>query len=154
MESPLLSPGSWCMWDFFCALHERSLFPQVLRKSYNQTPLAFKVRFPGDSQSLCLIPKLGNLTWGSEPSKQQENCFGIIALQFVGHPSIGYGIWFYCDWSLLLSHYSFFFVFEYGVSFLVGSSVLLSIVVEQLVVIISWVFLGEPICRVGIESQT
>ena len=48
--------------------------------------LSFRVRFPGNSQSLCWIPKLGSLTWGSEPSQQWEIFFAIIVLQFVGHP--------------------------------------------------------------------
>ena len=64
----------------------------VLWKSYDQIPLAFKVRFPGDSQFFCQVPRLGSLTWGSEPSQQWENFFGIIVLQFVGHPPGGYGI--------------------------------------------------------------
>ena len=74
-----------------------SLFPPVLWKSYNQISLGCKVRFPGDSQSLCQIPRLGSLMSGSEPSQQWENFFGIIALQFLGHSPSGYGIWFYRD---------------------------------------------------------
>ena len=55
---------------FVCASQEFSLcFPPVLWKSYNQIPLAFKVRFPGNSQFLCRIFKLRSLTWGSEPSE-------------------------------------------------------------------------------------
>ena len=55
----------------FCALQEWSLcFPWSLWKSYNQIPLAIKVRFLGDSQSFCQIPRLGSLTWGSEPSQK------------------------------------------------------------------------------------
>ena len=80
-----------------CPPRLKYLFPLVLWKSCNQIPLAFKVRFPGDSQSFCQIPRLGSLTWGWEPSQQWENFFGIIVLQFVGHPPGGYGIWFYCD---------------------------------------------------------
>ena len=55
----LLSPGSWCAEGFTCALQE-SVSP-VLWKFCNQIPLASKVKFPGASQSLCQIPKLGNL---------------------------------------------------------------------------------------------
>ena len=65
----LFSPGFWCTQIFFCPPKVKSLPPPVLWKPYNQIPLAFKVRFPGDSQSLCQIPKLGSLTWGSEPSQ-------------------------------------------------------------------------------------
>ena len=67
---------SWYMQSFVCALPRlESLFPPVLWKSCNQIPLAFKVWYPGDSQSLYQIPRLGSLTWGSEPSQQQENFF-------------------------------------------------------------------------------
>ena len=69
----------------------------VLWKSYNQIPLAFKVRFLGDSQSFCRIPMLRSLTWGSELSQQWEIFFGVIVLQFVGHPYGRYGIWLYRD---------------------------------------------------------
>ena len=55
------------------------------------------VTFPGYSQSLCQIPRLGRLTWGSEPSQQWGSLFSIIILQFVTHPSEGYRIWFYHD---------------------------------------------------------
>ena len=57
-----------------------------------------KVRFPGDSQFLCWILKLGSLMWGLKPSQQCANFLGIIVLQFVSCPTTGYGIWFYCDW--------------------------------------------------------
>ena len=59
--SLLLSPRSWCPQGFVCAL-QRSV-SAVLCKLYNQIPLASKVRFPGGSQSLCQIPRLGNLLW-------------------------------------------------------------------------------------------
>ena len=49
-----------------------------LRKFCNPVPLAFKGKFPGGSQSLCWIPRLGNLLW------VLENFFGIIVLQCVG----------------------------------------------------------------------
>ena len=44
----------------FCLCPPRleSLFPPVLWKFYNQIPLAFKVRFPGDSQPCCQNPRL------------------------------------------------------------------------------------------------
>ena len=61
LASLLLSPGSWCV-RFCCALQE-SVSP-VLWKFCNQNfPLAFQVKFPGGSQSLCQIPRLGKLPW-------------------------------------------------------------------------------------------
>ena len=55
----LLSLSSWCAQGFVCALHES--VSQVLWKFCNQIPLASKVKFSGDSQSLCQISSLGNL---------------------------------------------------------------------------------------------
>ena len=69
----------------------------VLWKFHRQIPLAFKVRFPGDSRFFCQIPRLGSLMWGLEPSEQWGEIFGIIVLRFVAHLPGGYGIWFYCD---------------------------------------------------------
>ena len=80
-----------------CLPRLESVFPQSCEKFCNQIPRAFKVRFPGDSQSLCWILRLGSLRWGSEPSQKWENFFGIIVLQSVGHPPGGYRIWFYRD---------------------------------------------------------
>ena len=71
--SQILSSESWCMQDLACALQDWSLFPPVLWKSYNQIPLAFKVRFPGDSQSLCWIPRLGSLTEDLHKPRLQKN---------------------------------------------------------------------------------
>ena len=61
VESLLLSPGSWCTQGFVCALQEP--VSPVLRKFCNQIPPASKVKFSGGSQSLCQIPRLGNLLW-------------------------------------------------------------------------------------------
>ena len=80
--SLLLSPGSWCTQGFVCALQE-SVSP-VLWKFCNQIPLAFKVKFPGGSQSLYQIPRLGNLLWALELLQQCEHFFRIIILQCVG----------------------------------------------------------------------
>ena len=59
----------------FCLSPQRveSRFSPVLWKSCNQIPLVFKVRFPGDSWSLCWISRLGSLMWGSEPSHSERN---------------------------------------------------------------------------------
>ena len=80
-----------------CPPRVECLFPPVLSKSCNQIPLAFKVWFSGNSSSRFQTPRLGSLTWGSEPSLQWMDFCGIIVLQFVSHPHNGYGIWFYCD---------------------------------------------------------
>ena len=77
--SLLLLPRSWCTQVFACALWE-SFFP-VLCKFCNQIPLAFKVKLPGGSQSLCWILRLGNLLWVLELSQQCENFFCISVLQ-------------------------------------------------------------------------
>ena len=78
----LLSPGFWWAQGFACSLQE-SVSP-VLWKLCNRIPLVFKVKFPGGSQSLCQILRLGNLLWALELLQQCENFFGITVLQFVG----------------------------------------------------------------------
>ena len=87
-----------------------SLFPLVLWKSCSQFPLAFKPRFPGDSQSLCQIPSLGSLMWDPKHSQQLGNIFGINVLLLVSHPSSGYEIWFYHDSALPLPTISLWFL--------------------------------------------
>ena len=64
--SVLLSPRSWCTQGFVCALQESG--SPVLCKFCIQNPLASKVKFPKGSQSLCQIPRLGNLLWVLELS--------------------------------------------------------------------------------------
>ena len=97
----------------FCLSPARRVSPTALWKSCNQIPLVFRVRLPGDSQSLC---RLASMTWGSEPSHQWENFSGIIVFQVVGFPSGRYGIYFYCAWETPGSC-SFLFVFGRGASF-------------------------------------
>ena len=82
VESLLLFPRSWCTQGFVCPL-ENSVSP-VLWKFCNQIPLAFKVIFPGGSQSLCQIQRLGNRLWALELSQQCKNFFAIIVPWFVG----------------------------------------------------------------------
>ena len=91
----------------------------------------------GIPQSLCQIPRLGSLMWGSEPSQQWESFFGIIILKFVGHPACGYGIWLLSWWHpsyhlTVISSSSL----DVGYLFLMDSSVLLSLTVQQLVAIL------------------
>ena len=69
---PLLHfPEFWWTQGFFCALQE-SVYP-VVWKFCNHIPLSFKVKFPGGPQSLCGIPRLGNLLWALELVQQCEN---------------------------------------------------------------------------------
>ena len=94
----LTAPLLWALMHTrvcVCSLRLESLFLQSCGSLYNQIPLAFKFRFPGVSQSLCWIPRLGSLTWGSEISQQWENFFGITFLQPVGHLPGRYEVWFY-----------------------------------------------------------
>ena len=87
------------MHTLFCVCPPRvgSLFPPVLSKSCNQFHLGFKVWFSINSSSRCWTPRLGSLTWGSEPSLQWVDFSGINVRQSVSHPPSSYGIWFYSD---------------------------------------------------------
>ena len=92
-------------WVLMCTLlcvcppRVESLFPPVLSKSCNQIPLDFKVSFSRSSSSRYQTPRLGTLTWGSEPSLQWVDFCGISVFQSVSHPPSSYGIFFYCDWA-------------------------------------------------------
>ena len=78
----LLFSVSWCMWDFVCALSRVvCLFPLLVWQSYSQIPLPFKVRWLGNSKSLCQNRRLGCLMWGAELSQSWEIFFGIFVLQ-------------------------------------------------------------------------
>ena len=50
-----------------------------------------------NSDSRCRTPRLGSLTWGSEPSLPWVDFCGISVRQSVSHPPTSYGIWFYSD---------------------------------------------------------
>ena len=80
-----------------CPPSVESLFPPVLLTSYNQIPLAFMSDSLGFPPPVARPPRLGSLTWGSEPSLQWVDFCGISVLQFVSHPPSSYGIWVYCD---------------------------------------------------------
>ena len=56
------APFSWVLVHARFCLCQKSVSP-VLWKFCNQILLASKVKFPGDSLSLCQIPRLGNLLW-------------------------------------------------------------------------------------------
>ena len=77
--SLLLSPGSWCAQGFVCAL--QSLFLQSCRSPVIKSHCPSKSNSLG-SQSLCQIPRLGNILWALELSPQCKNFFNIIVPQF------------------------------------------------------------------------
>ena len=59
----VIAPFSWVpVNEGFLFAPQKSLSP-VLCKFCNQIPLASKIKFPGGSQSLCQIPRLGKLLW-------------------------------------------------------------------------------------------
>lgn len=119
-----------------CPPRVKFLFPLVLwGKSCSQIPLAMKAGFSRNS-SCCQSPRLGGPVWGLEPSLQWENFCSRIIFQFVGIPPGRYGIWFCHDCALPTVWLWFFLCLSCRVSFLVGFSVFVSMVVQQLVVIL------------------
>ena len=119
-----------------CPPGVESLVLPILWKSCNQIPLAFKVRFPGDSQSLLLNPQ------ARKPD-----------VELTTFTTVGKHLWYYCSplcglptwwvWDLILSFlHSFYHLtvasslsLDMGYHFLLCSNILLSMVVQQLVAI-------------------
>lgn len=97
----------------------------------------------GSSSSWCQTPRLGILMWGSELSLQWEKLCDIIVFHFVIHPPRGCGVWFDHDCSSPTILMWLLLFFECRISFLVGSNVFLSVVVQQLVVILVFSWEGE-----------
>ena len=146
MGSLLLPPGPDVHTTCVCPPKVESLFPPVLSKSCSQIPLAFEVWFSGNSSSHCHTPRLGSLAWDSEPSLQWVDFCGVTVLQFVSHPPSSYGIWFYCDCVPPTISLRLLVCLCCGVSFLVSSSVFLSMIVQQLVVILVLSQEGVSVC--------
>ena len=119
-----------------CPPRVESLFPPVLSKSCSQIPLGFNIWFSRNSSSRCRNPRLGSVTWGSEPSFQWLDFCGVSLLQSVIHPPTSYGIWFCCDCApCSISLWLLLCLWMWGI-FLVSSSVFLSMIVQQLVLIL------------------
>ena len=110
-----------CTRFCLCPPRLESLFPLVLWKSYNQILRAFKVRLPGDSQ--VRKPDLVCQNFHNSRRTYWYYCSSVC-----GSPTSGYGMWFYCDCvpPAVASSLSL----DVGFLFLVGSSVLLSMVVQ------------------------
>ena len=90
--SQILSSESWCVQDLLVP-SKTGIFPPVLWKSYNQIPLAFKVRFPGDSQSLCWIPRLESLTEDLHKPKLQKNQLMHFMSQYLKRNKSSFRFW-------------------------------------------------------------
>ena len=118
-----------------CPPRVESLFPLDLLKSCNQIPLAFKVWFSGNDSSCCQTP--GWEAWRGAQDLHSRGWKSVVQLfssLWVTHPVV-MGFDFIVIVPLLPSHCGFSFVFGCGVSFLVSSSVFLSMIAQQSVVI-------------------
>ena len=84
------APFSWVLvCTRFCLCPPRVSVSPALWKLCDQILLTFKFKVPESFQSICQIPRLGNLLFGLEVSQQCKNFFGIIVLQFVDRPPGG-----------------------------------------------------------------
>ena len=78
------APFSWVLvCTRFCLCPPRVSVSPALWKLCDQILLTFKFKVPESFQSICQIPRLGNLLCGLEVSQQCKNFFGIIVLQVV-----------------------------------------------------------------------
>ena len=109
----------------WCALQEWNLLLPLLWKSCNQISLAFKVRFPRDSLSLCGMP--GWEAWHGAQNHHNSGRTSLVILFSSLWVTLlaGMGFDFIMIAPLLPFHCGFFFVFGWGLSLLVGSTVLL-----------------------------
>ena len=86
-------------------MHTTLCVPSKSGVSVSPNPVEVLQSNPTSLQSLILWefllplpdPRLGSLTWGSEPSLQWVDFCRIIVLWFVSHPPSVYEICFYCD---------------------------------------------------------
>ena len=136
MGSLFLYPGSGEYKVLLCPLRVESLFPSVLWRYWDPVLLGIKVRFPGNFQSLGQIPRL--------MTDVGPRTFTVVQEHF----------WYYCspvdessnqwvqdsNFSCLCHSYHFVAAsplsLVVGYLFLVGSSIFLFMVVQQLVAIL------------------
>ena len=136
MGSLLLFCGSWCMQNFICAPQDWSLcFPQssgrpTIKSHWSSRsdslgiPSPF-VRSPG-WEAWCGVQNLHN---------SARTSLALFSRLWVTHPA-DMEFDFTVIVPLLSSCWGFFFVFGHGVSFFGGSSILPSMVVQQLVAVL------------------
>ena len=136
MRSLLLSSGSWYTQGFVCALQDWSLcYPQSRGR-----PI-IKSHWPSRSDSLG-IPRPfvwfpGLEAWyGAQNFHNSGKTSLVLSFSSCGHQLHGNWIWFYCDCTPPIISLRLLLVFPWGCIFLVGSSVLLSMVAQQLVAIL------------------
>ena len=125
MGSLILFSGSWCLQNFVSAVQDWSVcFPQS-SASASQIPLTLTARFPGDSQSLCWISRLGRRHGVKNlHNTARTSLILLFSSLWMTHP-MGMEFDFIMIEPLLLSHCGFFFAFgrEVFVCFVfVGSS--------------------------------
>ena len=90
-------------------------------RDHESEPFTISYQFP----SLCRIPRVRSLMWGSEPSQQCKDFFvSLFSTLCVTHPA-GTGFGFLPACASPLSHRGFLFGPDRGVSFLLGARVLL-----------------------------
>ena len=124
MRSLLFSPGVLiCMRACVHIPRVEFLFPQVLWNSCNQSPLAFKARFPGGFYPCCQTSRLGMLSWHSELSRLWEHfCDTFCSLWVTDLGGMGFD--FISSCTSLRSCWSCCLVFGCRLVLGVGSSIL------------------------------
>ena len=128
-----------------CPLKAESLFPPVLCKSYNQIPLAFKVRFPGDSHSL-LDPQAGKPVMGLRTFTTVRELLQCYCFLVCWLPT--QRVW---DWILSQLCSSYYLTvtsslsLDVGYLFLVGFNILLLMAVQEFKTVVILVLLQEEI---------
>ena len=134
--SLLLSSESWYTQDLICALPNWSLcFPWSCESPIIKTCWLSRSDSLGDPSLFVRSP--GWEAWrGIQSLHNSERTSLVLLFSSLWVTTWQYEIWFYHDCAPPSISCSFFFVFGCGVSFLIGFSVLLSMFVQQLVVIL------------------
>ena len=118
--SVLLSSGSWCAQDFVCAPQYWSLFPQSCGSPIIKSCWLSRSDSLGIPSCLVRFPRLGRLTWDSEPSRRGRTYLVLFFSSLSVTHLVSMGFDFVVIVPLLPSHSSFFFVLWCGVSDFIG----------------------------------